>query len=31
MDIYSPELVAAEQELLTALSYQSSLRNSSIK
>ena len=30
MDIYSPELVAAEQELLTALSYQSSVENSSI-
>ena len=31
MDIYSPELVAAEQELLTALSYQSSVKNSSLK
>jgi membrane fusion protein, copper/silver efflux system len=30
MDIYSPELVAAEQELLTALSYQSSVKNSAI-
>jgi Cu(I)/Ag(I) efflux system membrane fusion protein len=30
MDIYSPELVAAEQELLTALSYQSAVRNSAI-
>ncbi len=29
MDIYSPELVSAEQELLTALSYQSSVGNSS--
>lgn len=29
MDIYSPELVAAEQELLTALSYQKSVDNSS--
>ena len=30
MDIYSPELVAAEQELLTALSYQSNVKNSTI-
>ena len=30
MDIYSPELVAAEQELLTALSYQSTVKNSSL-
>ncbi len=30
MDIYSPELVAAEQELLTALSYQSTVKNSKI-
>ncbi|MFZ0455367.1 MAG: efflux RND transporter periplasmic adaptor subunit [Ignavibacteriaceae bacterium] len=30
MDIYSPELVAAEQELLTALSYQSAVKNSTI-
>ena len=30
MDIYSPELVAAEQELLTALSYQSAVKNSAI-
>lgn len=30
MDIYSPELVAAEQELITALSYQSSVKNSTI-
>ncbi len=30
MNIYSPELVAAEQELLTALSYQSTVENSSI-
>ncbi len=30
MDIYSPELVAAEQELLTALSYQSTVKNSTI-
>ncbi len=30
MDIYSPELVAAEQELLTALSYQNSVKNSGI-
>jgi membrane fusion protein, copper/silver efflux system len=30
MDIYSPELVAAEQELLTALSYQATVKNSSI-
>ncbi len=29
MDFYSPELVAAEQELLTALSYQKSIDNSS--
>ncbi len=28
MDIYSPELVSAEQELLTALSYQKSVDNS---
>ncbi len=31
MDIYSPELVAAEQELLTALSYQKSVDNSNNK
>lgn len=31
MDIYSPELVSAQQELLTALSYQNSVNNSSIK
>jgi len=30
MDIYSPELVAAEQELLTALSYQSTVKNSTL-
>jgi Cu(I)/Ag(I) efflux system membrane fusion protein len=30
MDIYSPELVSAEQELLTALSYQNSVKNSGI-
>ena len=30
MDIYSPELVAAEQELLTAISYQSTVKNSTI-
>ena len=30
MDVYSPELVAAEQELLTALSYQTSIKNSSL-
>ena len=29
MDIYSPELVSAQQELLTALSYQNSLNTSS--
>jgi Cu(I)/Ag(I) efflux system membrane fusion protein len=31
MDIYSPELVAAQQELLTALSYQKSVNESSLK
>ncbi|MDY0083174.1 MAG: efflux RND transporter periplasmic adaptor subunit [Ignavibacteriaceae bacterium] len=31
MDIYSPMLVSAQQELLTALSYQSSLKGSSIE
>ncbi len=30
MDIYSPELVAAEQELLTALSYQKSVDKSNV-
>ena len=30
MDIYSPELVAAEQELITALSYQSAVNKSDI-
>ena len=30
MDIYSPELVSAEQELLTALSYQNSVNGSSL-
>ena len=30
MDIYSPELVSAQQELLTALSYQNSVNSSSI-
>jgi membrane fusion protein, copper/silver efflux system len=30
MDIYSPELVAAEQELLTALSYQKSVNKSNV-
>lgn len=30
MDIYSPELVAAEQELVTALSYQYTVKNSTI-
>ena len=30
MDIYSPELVAAEQELLTALSYDKSVRKSEL-
>lgn len=30
MDIYSPELIAAEQELLTALSYEASVKNSSL-
>jgi Cu(I)/Ag(I) efflux system membrane fusion protein len=30
MDIYSPELVAAEQELLTALSYKSTVNNSTL-
>lgn len=30
MDIYSPELVSAQQELLTALSYQNSVNTSSI-
>lgn len=30
MDIYSPELVSAQQELLTALSYQSSVNSSSL-
>lgn len=31
MDIYSPELVSAQQELLTALSYNNSVSSSSIK
>ncbi len=31
MDIYSPELVSAQQELLTALSYNNSVNQSSIK
>jgi Cu(I)/Ag(I) efflux system membrane fusion protein/cobalt-zinc-cadmium efflux system membrane fusion protein len=31
MDIYSPELVSAQQELLTALSYQNSVNESSIQ
>jgi Cu(I)/Ag(I) efflux system membrane fusion protein/cobalt-zinc-cadmium efflux system membrane fusion protein len=31
MDIYSPELVSAEQELLTALSYQNSVSQSSLQ
>ncbi|OGU54587.1 MAG: efflux transporter periplasmic adaptor subunit [Ignavibacteria bacterium RBG_13_36_8] len=31
MDIYSPELLSAEQEYLTALSYRSSINNSSLK
>ena len=31
MDIYSPELVSAQQELLTALSYDKSVNNSSLK
>ncbi len=31
MDIYSPELVSAQQELLTALSYNNSVSKSSIK
>ena len=31
MDIYSPELVSAQQELLTALSYNNSVNKSSIK
>lgn len=31
MDIYSPELVSAQQELLTALSYQNSVNESSLK
>lgn len=31
MDIYSPMLVSAQQELLTALSYQSSLKGSSLE
>lgn len=30
MDIYSPELVSAQQELLTALSYQNSVNSSSV-
>lgn len=30
MEIYSPELVAAEQELLTALAYQSTVKNSTV-
>ncbi len=30
MDIYSPDLVSAEQELITALSYQNSVKNSGI-
>jgi membrane fusion protein, copper/silver efflux system len=31
IDIYSPELVSAEQELLTAISYQNSVNESSLK
>ena len=31
MDIYSPELVAAQQELLTAVSYQQAISNSDIQ
>ena len=31
MDIYSPELVSAQQELLTALSYQNSVNGSSLE
>jgi Cu(I)/Ag(I) efflux system membrane fusion protein len=31
MDIYSPELVSAQQELLTALSYQNTVNESSLK
>lgn len=31
MDIYSPELISAQQELITALSYQSSVNTSSIE
>lgn len=31
MDIYSPELISAQQELLTALSYQRTINQSSIK
>lgn len=31
MEIYSPELVSAQQELITALSYQSSVQRSSIE
>jgi Cu(I)/Ag(I) efflux system membrane fusion protein/cobalt-zinc-cadmium efflux system membrane fusion protein len=31
MDIYSPELVAAQQELITALNYQKAVNNSSFK
>jgi Cu(I)/Ag(I) efflux system membrane fusion protein len=31
MDIYSPELVSAQQELLTALSYQNSVNESSLE
>ncbi len=31
MDIYSPELISAQQELLTALSYQRTVNQSSIK
>jgi Cu(I)/Ag(I) efflux system membrane fusion protein/cobalt-zinc-cadmium efflux system membrane fusion protein len=31
MDIYSPELVSAQQELLTALSYQSTVNESSLE
>jgi Cu(I)/Ag(I) efflux system membrane fusion protein/cobalt-zinc-cadmium efflux system membrane fusion protein len=31
MDIYSPELVAAQQELLTALSYQNNVNGSSLQ
>lgn len=31
MDIYSPELISAQQELITALSYQKAINHSSIK